>query len=114
MRCEVCGRPYDGETLKAREIVCQGCHAEYEALKLVVDAEGARTHTDAQALAAARAGHYKREETALAAKILARYENNAAGKDADDPDTALAATGAELTAIKAHAAEVVRLLKRVG
>ena len=29
MRCEVCGRPYDGEALKAGEIACQGCHGEY-------------------------------------------------------------------------------------
>jgi len=105
MRCEVCGRPYDGEALKAGEIACQGCHGEYLALAADPD------NTDGQALAMAWQNHSKREETAMAAVILARYERNAAGLHGATGKP-LALSGVELAAVKADAARMVARLKR--
>jgi hypothetical protein len=113
MRCEVCGRPYDGEALLPREIACQGCHAEVLVLEAAVDAEGKLVRTRDQALADARGKHYAREHEAHAALVLKRYERNAAGLDCET-GLPLIAQPAEIVAIKSHAAEIVALLKRGG
>ena len=107
MRCEVCGRPYDGEALKAGEIACQGCHGEYLALAADPD------NTDGQALAMARQNHCKREEALMRAVILARYERNAAGKHGET-GAPLALSGKALVDVKAHAAAMVTRLKRAA
>ena len=109
MRCEVCGRPYDGEALKAGEIACQGCHDEYEAL-LSESVDGNFTYTDAQALALARQKHEAREAALMAALILQRYERNAAGLHGAT-GLPLAISGAELQGVKADAAKMVARLR---
>jgi len=112
MRCEVCGRPYDGEALKAGEIACQGCHDEYEAL-LSESVDGNFTYTDAQALALARQKHEAREAALMAAVVLGRYENNAAGKHGET-GAPLGLSGKELSDVKVHAARMVARLKRTA
>ena len=124
MRCEVCGRPYDGEVLKAGEIACQGCHDEraaaiadmtpdFEAMvpvgeeePVMVEVGEHRTYTDEQASALARQLHCKREEALMRAVILERYERNAAGLHGAT-GAPLALSGAELATVKAHAAKMV-------
>ena len=109
MRCEVCGRPYDGEALKAGEIACGGCHDEYEAF-LVESVDDKFTYTDAQALALARQKHEAREAALMAALILQRYERNAAGLHGAT-GLPLALAGSELATVKADAAKMVSRLR---
>ena len=115
MRCKVCGRPYDGEALKAGEIACQGCHGEYLAFAVEITpatkTDSAHlTYTDDQALAMARQNHEKRELAAGAAVILARYEKNAAGLHGAT-GLPLALAGSELATVKADAAKMVSRLR---
>ena len=99
-RCGACGRPYDGETLKTREIACQGCHTEYVALKaeITIDFEAMvdpetdesvqvevgehNTYTGDQALQIARNAHYAREQAAGEAERQVWLARNAQGRHA--------------------------------
>ena len=112
MRCGVCGRPYDGEALKAGEIACQGCHGEYLAFAGETK-DGEFVYTVDQALALARQKHEAREAVLMAAVILGRYEKNAAGKHGET-GAPLALSGKALVDVKAHAAAMVTRLKRAA
>ena len=109
MRCEVCGRPYDGEALKAGEIACQGCHGEHLAFASEMQG-GDFVYSDAQALALARQKHEAREAAQMAALILQRYERNAAGLHGAT-GLPLALAGSELATVKADAAKMVSRLR---
>ena len=109
MRCEVCGRPYDGEALKAGEIACQGCHDEYFAFQGETK-DGEFVYTVDQALALARQKHEAREAAQMAALILQRYERNAAGLHGAT-GLPLALAGSELATVKADAAKMVARLR---
>jgi len=109
MRCGVCGRPYDGEALKAGEIACQGCHGEYLAFAGETK-DGDFVYTVDQALALARQKHEAREAALMAALILQRYERNAAGLHGAT-GLPLALAGSELATVKADAAKMVSRLR---
>lgn len=88
-RCEVCGRPWDGGTLLPREVRCGGCHDELLAFQALVDAKGARVHTDEAARAMAYNLHANRELAAFDSLIKTRRERVASGKSAEDGVTDL-------------------------